>query len=474
MKKNYIVYLVLVFLALVIVSLYIYTQYLDNFRDSSSNVLTVENAEFVVSAFMDDFVKASPPQFDEEATVRLYEHFSSNLKNEVPFDSMPGGLARKFGVQDIPDNGVNVLSITVDGNTATLVLRLNYSGGVVEREVFMVVESGEWKVENVSLHEEEQVPNKPIGGDIDEGGCIVGAGYTWCEIKNKCLRTWEEPCIADHSQAKVEQYLREHISELSPVEEVLGGTFFITRYVYTDNNIVTVHYEDGHNAYVASVTYTLGNDKINVSKFSLLESNGEVSLENKDAYTTLHEVISQEFGVDLDTTQINQVDVLWNTESGEKKYVGYGSGLSDVAESVQVENLYRSILENLHNRGFTTDVYNALSGSDSFDQTRLKKGTVVCNVFKRVIEEKGFSMEVELMCADFKDSILVMQENWPIVERMIKTCEVEEIMQTHSNTVTVTLKDGTQIIAVQPSIDTVIDLAVKSEDTCGKIFMATE
>ena len=33
-----------------------------------------------------------------------------------------------------------------------------------------------------------------IGGDRDEGGCLIDAGYSWCEVKNKCLRIWEEPC----------------------------------------------------------------------------------------------------------------------------------------------------------------------------------------------------------------------------------------------------------------------------------------
>jgi hypothetical protein len=33
-----------------------------------------------------------------------------------------------------------------------------------------------------------------VGGDRDEHGCIGSAGYTWCELKKKCLRTWEEPC----------------------------------------------------------------------------------------------------------------------------------------------------------------------------------------------------------------------------------------------------------------------------------------
>jgi len=33
-----------------------------------------------------------------------------------------------------------------------------------------------------------------IGGDTDSGGCLIAAGYSWCEAKQKCLRAWEEPC----------------------------------------------------------------------------------------------------------------------------------------------------------------------------------------------------------------------------------------------------------------------------------------
>lgn len=33
-----------------------------------------------------------------------------------------------------------------------------------------------------------------VGGDKDEHGCIGSAGYSWCQEKQKCLRTWEEPC----------------------------------------------------------------------------------------------------------------------------------------------------------------------------------------------------------------------------------------------------------------------------------------
>ncbi len=36
--------------------------------------------------------------------------------------------------------------------------------------------------------------NLLVGNDKDEYGCILSAGYSWCEEKQKCLRAWEEKC----------------------------------------------------------------------------------------------------------------------------------------------------------------------------------------------------------------------------------------------------------------------------------------
>ena len=38
-----------------------------------------------------------------------------------------------------------------------------------------------------------------VGGDKDAHGCIGSAGYSWCAVKNKCLRIWEEKCEATNS-----------------------------------------------------------------------------------------------------------------------------------------------------------------------------------------------------------------------------------------------------------------------------------
>lgn len=33
-----------------------------------------------------------------------------------------------------------------------------------------------------------------IGGQTDAHGCLIAAGYSWCDAKQKCLRPWEEAC----------------------------------------------------------------------------------------------------------------------------------------------------------------------------------------------------------------------------------------------------------------------------------------
>lgn len=56
-----------------------------------------------------------------------------------------------------------------------------------------------------------------VGNDRDEHGCIGSAGYSWCEAKTKCLRTWEEPCSTENEQA-IRQLLAEKYNK--PLAEV--------------------------------------------------------------------------------------------------------------------------------------------------------------------------------------------------------------------------------------------------------------
>ena len=44
---------------------------------------------------------------------------------------------------------------------------------------------------------------RPIGGDKDAHGCLIGAGYSWCPSNEKCQRMWEDYCEEYKDQYKI-------------------------------------------------------------------------------------------------------------------------------------------------------------------------------------------------------------------------------------------------------------------------------
>ena len=38
---------------------------------------------------------------------------------------------------------------------------------------------------------------EPLANDSCQSPCCGSCGYTWCELQEKCLREWEEPCVPD-------------------------------------------------------------------------------------------------------------------------------------------------------------------------------------------------------------------------------------------------------------------------------------
>lgn len=63
---------------------------------------------------------------------------------------------------------------------------------------------------------------------------------------------------------------------------------------------------------------------------------------------------------------------------------------------------------------------------------------------------------------------------WGAVVAAIEDCEVSSLMQAHSREVSVELKDGRILRAVEPRIDDIMDIANAASASCGKIRMATE
>lgn len=69
----------------------------------------------------------------------------------------------------------------------------------------------------------------------------------------------------------------------------------------------------------------------------------------------------------------------------------------------------------------------------------------------------------------------ITDESWQEITRAFSACQVKSASQLHSLAVSVTLKDGRRLQAVEPKIDAVVEAAQAAEQSCGdKIPVATE
>ena len=58
--------------------------------------------------------------------------------------------------------------------------------------------------QRTALPVQEPAPNQSaIGGNRDEHGCLGSAGYSWCQAKNQCIRSWERYCTAAQGKTVV-------------------------------------------------------------------------------------------------------------------------------------------------------------------------------------------------------------------------------------------------------------------------------
>ncbi len=103
----------------------------------------------------------------------------------------------------------------------------------------------------------------------------------------------EKPEVESKQEEIVKQYIEENISELSPKEAVLGGTFYVTNIDFIDHNLAIVEYEDGHIALEAQVVYSVVNNMVNINSFQILEEEEEVLSDNDLVINYIKDNISE-------------------------------------------------------------------------------------------------------------------------------------------------------------------------------------
>jgi len=78
----------------------------------------------------------------------------------------------------------------------------------------------------------------------------------------------------NNEQNLVKDYLANHLSELSPTKEVLGGKFYLTDIKFSVPGQADIAYEDGHIALAAAVRYELDPRTIlKVTNFTITKEN---------------------------------------------------------------------------------------------------------------------------------------------------------------------------------------------------------
>lgn len=114
-----------------------------------------ESAEQTGLTFIQDVIAVAPPATDATAAERLYRSLSRSARADISVATIAGDMARFIGIQDVPDQGVSVEDLQIIGPTeAVLRVGLNYSGGRTQRDLHLIVEDQEWRIDRVSVVEE--------------------------------------------------------------------------------------------------------------------------------------------------------------------------------------------------------------------------------------------------------------------------------------------------------------------------------
>ncbi|GEM_PF-881252 len=111
---------------------------------------------------------------------------------------------------------------------------------------------------------------------LDYEDSILAFSVTYLTLEDRIRKDFEEVLKSvkfeprQFSEEQVLEYLKTHISELSPQKEVLGGKFYITAFEFTGRSTGLVSYEDGHNAFNAEIEIARDNSgNIAVQSFTL-------------------------------------------------------------------------------------------------------------------------------------------------------------------------------------------------------------
>jgi hypothetical protein len=167
-------------------------------------------------------------------------------------------------------------------NAVSILLTVFISSAVIISFAYAVNSYLINKPKSVQENNQEINSNQIIGGDRDEHGCLGPAGYSWCEIKQKCLRVWEEECLSPVGEAIKQAFVKKYKKDLTEIKILVSQetTDFARGGVkFAMNN----NFGEGGNFLAA---------KIDNQWKIIYDGNGEISCQLVESYNFPEEMIS--------------------------------------------------------------------------------------------------------------------------------------------------------------------------------------
>lgn len=103
-----------------------------------------------VTRFLELQPQSGPPEVSIEAVEEMISLLTKNAQERIAAaPSQIAGLAMFSGIQDLPDQGTEILGVAQTGDTAEVETKWNYSGMISVKKFQMVEENGQWKIEAI-------------------------------------------------------------------------------------------------------------------------------------------------------------------------------------------------------------------------------------------------------------------------------------------------------------------------------------
>lgn len=119
-----------------------------------------DSARDVVDSFFASAVDSAPPDVDTGAARDALSLLTEEKRTQIESQGLSpsAAVAALAGWQDVPDEGFEIGQVRENGDEATVIVSLHYSGGDTERLVRLARVDGQWRIADIAVVPDTSTP----------------------------------------------------------------------------------------------------------------------------------------------------------------------------------------------------------------------------------------------------------------------------------------------------------------------------